>query len=422
MGDRIDAARPRNVLRTQGAHAFLVLKGRARTAFIAWALIGWCVTCLLLGFAVLVGSLSAPLPDTIWAFRGQDGIIAAATAFVGGLLALRRPKNPVSWLMLASGAVGAVGFLGSQYAIAAITSPAPGAALAAWLGGIAWIPTTALLFQTALFFPHGVLISTRWRYAVLWITLGSAAEFSFAALHPGRLYQLPYDNPFGVAAPPEAFAATSTLVDTLFAFGAILALISIVRRYRASHGDVRQQLKWLVAGGAIAAITDFLAVVVSVRALQLLAVAGIVGFLMSMAVAILKYRLYEIDLIVRRTVVYGATTAGIAATFFGGIIVLQQVLRPVTSGSEVAVAASTLASLALFQPIRRRVQNVVDRRFDRSRFDAARTLDDFAGRMRDEVNLETLRAELLGSVHVTMAPAHASLWLRERSVQASRGR
>ena len=385
---------------------------RARTAFIAWALIAWCVTCLLLGLAVLVGSLAAPLPDTIWAFRGQDGIIAAATAFVGGLLAIKRPKNPVSWLMLASGAIGAAGFLGNQYAIAAIASPAPGAAFAAWLGGIAWIPTTALLFLAALLFPHGVLISARWRYAVLWITLGSAAAFSFFAIYPGRLHQLPYDNPFGVAAPPEAFAATSTFVDMLFGVGAILALTSFVRRYRASNGDARQQLKWLLAGGAVAAITDVLAIVVNVRALQLLAVVGIVGFLMSTAVAILKYRLYEIDVIVRRTVVYSATTASIAATFFGGIIVLQQVLRPITSGSEVAVAASTLASLALFQPIRRRVQSIVDRRFDRSRFDAVRTLDDFAERMRDEVHLEALRAELLGSVHVTMAPAHASLWLR----------
>jgi hypothetical protein len=393
-----------------------VLDRRTRTAFIAWALIAWCITCLLVGLAVLVGSLSAPLPDTIWAFRGQDGIIAAATAFVGGLLAIKRPKNPVSWLMLASGAVGAVGFLGNQYAIAAIASPTPGAAFAAWLGGIAWIPTTALLFQAALFFPHGVLISARWRYAVFSNTLGSVATFSFSALYPGRLPQLPYDNPFGVAAPSEAFAATWTLVDILFGVGAILALVSLVRRYRASYGDVRQQLNWLLAGGAVAAITDFLAIVVYVRALQLLAVIGIVGFLMSTAVAILKYRLYEIDLIVRRTVVYSATTASIAATFFGGIIVLQQVLRPVTSGSEVAVAASTLVSLALFQPIRRRVQNVVDRRFDRSRFDAVRTLDDFAERMRDEVNPEALRAELLGSVHVTMAPAHISLWLRERSV------
>jgi hypothetical protein len=391
-------------------------EGRARTAFIAWALIACCITCLLLGLAVLVGSLSAPLPDTIWAFRGQDGIIAAATAFVGGLLAIRRPKNPVSWLMLASGAVAAVGFLGNQYAIAAIASPAPGAAFAAWVGGIAWIPEAALLFQTALFFPDGVLMSARWRYAVVTNALTSTGAFSFFALYPGQLRQLPYDNPFGVAAPPEVFAATSTPVVALFGVGAILTVISLIRRYRASHGDGRQQLKWLVAGASVAAITDFLAIVLDVRALQILAVVGIVSFLMSTAIAILKYGLYEIDVIVRRTVVYGATTASIAATFFGGIIVLQQVLRPLTSGSEVAVAASTLASVGLFQPIRRRVQDAADRRFDRSRFDAVRTLDDFAERMRDEVNLEALRAELLGSVHVTMAPAHVSLWLRQSRV------
>jgi hypothetical protein len=384
------------------------------TATVAWALIAWCVACLLLGVVVLMRSLAVALPETIWAFRGQDAIIAGATAFVGGLLALKRPENLVSWLMLTSGAVGALGFLGGEYAIAAIATPAPGDALAAWLGGITWIPTTALLFETGLLFPNGVLVSSRWRYAVLAVALGSAATFLFFALYPGRLQQLPYDNPFGLAAPGEVFAAASTPVATLFSLGAILAVISLVLRYRTSGGEVRQQLKWLVVAGSFAAITDFLAIVFNVKVLQVLALIGIVAFLISMALAILKYRLYEIDIIIRRTLVYGATTASIAAAFFAGIVVLQQVLRPLTSGSELAVAASTLTSFALFQPVRRRVQDVVDRRFDRSRYDAMRMLDAFADRLRDEVNLDALRAELLGSVQQTMSPAHMSLWLRER--------
>jgi hypothetical protein len=135
----------------------------------------------------------------------------------------------------------------------------------------------------------------------------------------------------------------------------------------------------------------------------------------SVAIAILRYRLYDIDLLIKRTIVYGASTAAIAALFWLGILALQRLLSPVTSGSEVAIAASTLVSLALFQPIRRRVQDAVDRRFDRSRYSAARTVDGFAEQLRDEVNLDELRADLLGAVQLTMAPAYSSLWLRERT-------
>jgi hypothetical protein len=130
-------------------------------------------------------------------------------------------------------------------------------------------------------------------------------------------------------------------------------------------------------------------------------------------IAVLRYRLYDIDLLINRTLVYGATSAAIAATFFIGIVALQALLRPLTAGSELAIAASTLVSFALFQPIRRWVQDAVDRRFDRSRYDAARTLDLFADRLRDEVDLDALREDLLASVRATMAPTHTSLWLRD---------
>jgi hypothetical protein len=148
---------------------------------------------------------------------------------------------------------------------------------------------------------------------------------------------------------------------------------------------------------------------------QLIAILAMDLIPISVAIAILRYRLYDIDLLIKRTLVYGATTAALAGTFWLGILALQRLLSPVTSGSEVAIAASTLVSLALFQPVRRRVQDAVDRRFDRSRYSAARTVDGFADRLRDEVNLDELRADLLGAVQLTMAPAHASLWLRERT-------
>jgi hypothetical protein len=142
---------------------------------------------------------------------------------------------------------------------------------------------------------------------------------------------------------------------------------------------------------------------------------AVLGVPVATGIAILRHRLYDIDLLINRTLVYGATSAAIGATFFGGIIALQTLLRPLTAGSELSVAISTLASFALFQPIRRRVQGTVDRRFDRSRYDAGRTLEVFADRLRDEVDLDALRDDLLGAVRQTMAPTHASLWLRERA-------
>jgi hypothetical protein len=144
------------------------------------------------------------------------------------------------------------------------------------------------------------------------------------------------------------------------------------------------------------------------------AVAAVDLIPISVAIAILRYRLYDIDLLINRTIVYGATSAAIAVTFFLGLVALQAALGRFTSGSEVAVAASTLFSFVLFQPIRRRVQDAVNRRFDRARYNAARTVDGFADRLRDEVDLMELRADLLGEVQLTMAPAHVSLWLRER--------
>jgi hypothetical protein len=135
----------------------------------------------------------------------------------------------------------------------------------------------------------------------------------------------------------------------------------------------------------------------------------------SVAIAILRYRLYDIDRLINRTVVYAVTTAAIGVTFFGGVVVLPALLRPLISSSEIAVAVSTLVCFALFQPLRSRVQNAVDRRFDRSRYDAVRTLDAFSVRLRDEVDLDSVRGELLDAVGATLSPTHASLWLRERA-------
>jgi hypothetical protein len=237
------------------------------------------------------------------------------------------------------------------------------------------------------------------------------------ALSPGELIAFPVENPVrvaGAAAPAIWLIRDVGIVFLVVA--AIAALASVVMRLLSADHVERQQLKWMGAAVCVLALGAVVNVVQgpgrtgfgeagSSLALDCIPVAA--------GIAILRYRLYEIDRLVHRTFVYGATSAAIALTFFASIVALQPVLRPLTSGSELTVAASTLLSFGLFQPIRRRVQDAVNRRFDRSRYDAARTLDLFADRLRDEVDLDALRGDLLSAVHTTMSPAHASLWLRE---------
>jgi hypothetical protein len=224
------------------------------------------------------------------------------------------------------------------------------------------------------------------------------------------------DNPAGLIPAQLAALLLGPVVALLFGV-VLLAVTSLTVRFRRATGVERQQLKWLVYAVALLAFFSFTNTLAFLtgRASDLTGAAFILSLALiplAIGVAILRYRLYDIDVLIRRTLVYGATTAGIAAAFFAGIVVLQALLRPVTSGSELAVAASTLASVALFQPLRRRIQSAVDRRFYRSKYDAERTLDAFAVRLRDEVDLEALERELVGVVNDTMQPAHASVWLR----------
>ena len=196
--------------------------------------------------------------------------------------------------------------------------------------------------------------------------------------------------------------------------GVVFSMTSLALRYRRAGLGERQQIKWIayVAGVHAVAFAVFAMLLNLSPALVVLVASAIP---IATGIAILRHRLYDIDLLIRRTVTYAATSAAIALTFFAGILALQSLLRPLTAGSDVAVTASTLVSFALFQPIRRRIQDAVNRRFDRARYDAARTLDAFANRLRDEVDIDMLRADLLGAVERTMAPTHASLWLRRSS-------
>ncbi|MBA3746747.1 MAG: hypothetical protein H0W96_04535 [Solirubrobacterales bacterium] len=285
-----------------------------------------------------------------------------------------------------------------------------------------WVIIVALVgIYVPLLFPTGHYLSKDWRVVGI-VTAGMVTMFGASlALAEGPLNNAPFVvNPIGVT----GFCAIDTSTGTpypVFVVGygamflcAIAGVGSVVARFRSARGIERQQLKWLAFGGGMA--LGFLAggglqeqgkigQYFMIGALQIVPV--------EVAVAVLRYRLYDVDLVVNRALVYGAVSGTLVASYFALVVLLQTVLRPFTSGSELSVAGSTLVVVALFQPLRRRVQGVVDRRFYRSRYDAARTLDAFGLRLRDEVDLDSVRADLLGVVHETMRPVHASVWLRK---------
>jgi hypothetical protein len=309
-------------------------------------------------------------------------------------------------------------FLAEFAVFAVVLERAPTAAgvLAGWL--VSWMyvfqPLLVAVFLLLLF-PDGHLLSPRWR-PVAWVGVAGSLVIAVSNMfRRGPLENTPFiDNPVGLFDDPDF--RSSGLGIALVGAACIAAAVSLFVRYRRSHGLERQQLKWLAVEGVILSA----AIVPSI--LDPIAKATQVGFIAAFSlapvmvgIAVLRYHLYDIDIVINRALVYGATTAAVLAAFSAGIVVLQAILRPLTGGSEIAVAVSTLVSVALFQPLRGRVQNAVDRRFYRSRYDAARTLDAFSARLRDEVALDAVRSDLLDAVRDTVQPSHAGVWLRERS-------
>jgi hypothetical protein len=281
-----------------------------------------------------------------------------------------------------------------------------------------WLPMAAgIPAFLPLVFPDGRLPSRRWRPVAWYAGLVIAAFVCVTALVPGWLLRAEYvRNPVSPFADGDfTFADIQTPLNTLLFLEIVAAFVALVLRFRRSRDMERLQIKWFAYASALVVVVNLLVPLLQdEKPYQIVAVLAFNAVPIAIGIAILRYRLYDIDLLINRTLVYGATSAALAVTFFGGVLAFQTVLRPLTGGSDAAIALSTLLSFAFFQPIRRRAQDVVDRRFNRSRYDAARTLEAFGRRLRDEVDIDALRGDLLGAVRDTMAPAHASLWLRER--------
>jgi len=386
----------------------------ARTARrLTWGLVALALAMLVSSSVVSMASGSgAGISAFLWA-------IAIVFAAAGGLIATHQPGNAIGWIFLFVGVTAGLADLSGSYADYWVGGHGGSAALgktAAWYGSLSWIPfilvpTTFLL----LLFPDGHLLSRRWRPIAWCAAAGIVTGFVTQGLTPGRLQDYPQVvNPYGV---------NSSVLDPLMGLAFLLLLVgiggsaaSLIVRFRRARGAERLQIKWLALAGAVAAVTFPIALVgygVAGGAVSNVAIMlTVLGLPIAAGVAILRYRLYDIDVVINRTLVYGVLTATLAAVYLGSVLVLQLALSGLTAGSGLAVAASTLAVAGIVRPARKAIQDLVDRRFYRRRYDAQRTLDRFTAQLRDEVDLAALDDELRGVVAETMAPAHVSLWLR----------
>jgi len=388
---------------------------------LAWTLWSVAIVLAAIGAALVLTSLDANLPDN-WGFRGYSDVIAPFVATPGLLIARRQPRNAIGWILLVAGVSTGYGGFAQEYAARAVViapGSLPGAFAIAWVASWSWtFFAGSMLTVVPQLFPTGRPISPRWRPLLLAGPAFLILSFFIFSLRPGPTENATFiENPLALSgALADLRTALEAPLGALMFVAVALSGAALAVRFRRARGVERQQLKWVASAAVLCAIA-FAAMVFSnsAKPTQVAMVAAFMTMPVAIGIAILRYRLYDIDVLINRALVYGATTVAIATAFFGGIILLQQLLRPIIGGSEVAVAVSTLASLGLFQPLLRRVQATVDRRFYRSRYDAARTLDAFSVRLRDEVDLDAVRAGLVDAVRDTVQPTHAGVWLRERS-------
>jgi hypothetical protein len=379
---------------------------------IAWGL--WALAMALVGLFYWL-ALANRAADQTQPAGDLFALVEVVYTSVGAFLASRRPRNPLGWLFLGIGLLQTVNVTAGAYArYGLVTHPGslPGAAFASWVEAWSWIPGFITIAFVLLLFPTGTLLSRRWRPAVF----GAAAGIAMATL-AGAVETW---SERGLALVAETDEAISAVGAVFFAAGFVLGgiatlagLASVFVRFRRSRGDERQQLKWFLSAGAFALACSISAFVGTWTPDWLLDVA-LAGIAIAVAIAVLKYRLYDIDLIVRRTLVYGVLSAGLVGLYFAIVLLLQQAFSSFAGGSDLAIAGSTLAVAALFRPIRNRIQTLVDRRFYRRKYDTQHTLEAFSGRLREQVDLEALSAELQRVVGETMQPASVSLWLRAK--------
>jgi hypothetical protein len=398
---------------------------------------GWVLTAfaVLLPSAVMVllGLNAARVGASRVALNAILGVAVLAYAGSGRLLTSRRPGNAVGWLLGLIGISIATSTFAEQYALYGLTAgrgSVPAARQVGTLAGLAAEVTVLLVLSLILLFPDGRLPSRRWR-PVAWALFVIAAAWLAQGLQAGTRIgggltnalvaaNVTYPNPFGLLPRHGWFSDLLKLIFVLGIVTAVLVIASVFVRRRRASAELRKQLAWL---GYVGALTVLWALVLALSVVApgpanswlgpviwgLWELTPVVGIPVACAVAVLKYRLYEIDKIVSRTLAYAIVTGLLVGVYAGLVLLATQVLNVHTP---VAVAAATLAAAALFTPLRSRVQRMVDRRFNRTRYDADRTLIAFADRLKDAVDSDEVRADLLRVVHRSLEPAHATVWVR----------
>jgi MYXO-CTERM domain-containing protein len=353
-------------------------------------------------------------------------LLALGLLALGLLVAHRRPANPVGWIIAGTVVTVVMSDFVESYAVYALYSDPgslPGGEIMAWVSNWTFIPALfaapAMLF---LLFPDGKLVSRRW-LPVFWVVILTTCAAITTSIFQPVLNDPPFDgvvNPLGFAPPQALLAPLSYIGWPGMAASFLVAAFAMILRLRRSRGVERQQLKWLAAAAAILPLGSVSGVVLYYLGYDsiagFLAIFSIVPIFLVAGYAILRYRLYDIDLIINRTLVYGSLTVSLVALYFGGVATAQAIFRALTGQEQqpqLAVVVSTLLIAALFNPLRGRIQSFIDRRFYRKKYDAAKTLEAFSAKLRDETDLESLNVELVGVVRETMQPEHVSVWLRE---------
>ena len=402
--------------------------------WLAWSLVGVPAVLLLCGISlpVAANSVGKGLPydsETLLFSAALNLITLLPFSVIGALIVSRQPRNAIGWIYCGVGLLVGLNTLAHGYAdywLASGSGIGSLAETAAWFGSWAWIPLvlipTSLLM---LLFPDGRLLSPRWRPVAWCAGIGIFGYALNVALKTGGLGDYPkIPNPYGVDSPLVGMVG---LVGVILAGCSVMAsVVSLIVRLRRAGSEQRQQIKWFAYGGVVVVGTIVASAFLSIwsipASIWIISIA-LLGLPVFTGIAILKYRLYDIDIIINRTLVYGSLTIMLAAVYFAGVVGTQYVFRAVTGQErlpQLAIVASTLAIAALFDPLRRRLQSFIDRRFYRRKYDAAKTLEAFSARLRDETDLVALSEELVSAVRQTMQPGHVSLWLRPDT--ASKGR
>jgi hypothetical protein len=429
---------------------------RRAASWLAWSLAGLSVAMFLASAALyfLDRSVQSPgywvTPGTvIGELLGFVPFLAfVAFPLVGALIASRHPGNPIGWICLVAGLLWMLILVSQAYSAYGLTQPGSipfpvtiHALLYAWL----WVPTVGLIgIYLLLLFPDGRLLSRRWRLLAWLAGAVIAVESAAVFLTPGPMQDLKgARNPFGLENHPWV-EGLGLIVLPLLPLCMVASAVSLVLRFRRSTGVVREQIKWIAFAASFMGLLYlgimgtglFIHLISAPQApsdlgsqsllgalLENVMVLSFAGVPVAIGFAVLKYRLYEIDIIINRTLVYGALTATLVALYFGSVTTTQAIFRALSGQEEqpqLAVVVSTLVIAALFNPLRHRMQGFIDRRFYRKKYDAAKTLEAFSSKLRDETDLDAVSDDLVGAVKETMQPAHVSLWLRPETTSKGR--